>query len=236
VPRLNKVQVRSLVRRLIDDPGGKQWPTSDLDLLIEGCLDELWGELLDQFSWLTSVENVVTPTGVGIIAVASIGLDTALLTHRLYRIQKVVRDSKELRPAFPEEVTLYNNTVVDAPDDTYMILRNAIWCFPLALTPQVSVHYSYFPEPFTSLVPGPDPDDESDDDSSFIDWPDGYHMAYIYDIASKALEKGDKEDSQRLQRRAEMSLHRLRAFLRKQHIGPTQVRTHAGDSFDGVGL
>jgi hypothetical protein len=102
----SKIQVRSLVRRLIDDPAGKQWPTSDLDELIEAALDELWGgELLERFPWLTSKEEILT--NVTIPALVAPGtLLLSALSQRFYRIQRVVRNGAPYRLARSDEVVL----------------------------------------------------------------------------------------------------------------------------------
>jgi hypothetical protein len=226
----SKIQVRSLVRRLIDDPAGKQWPTSDLDELIEAALDELWGgELLERFPWLTSKEEILT--NVTIPALVAPGtLLLSALSQRFYRIQRVVRNGAPYRLARSDEVVLSGATAICAPDNSYAILDGGLWAFPLDATSPLTVRYSYLPEPFTSLSPGPDPDDTADDDISFVPWPDGFHMAYIYDIAAKALERGDKEESDKLQKRADQALFRLKAFLRKQHTGPILAQT-SNDEF-----
>lgn len=223
MPQLSKVQVRSLVRQLIDDPAGKLWPTANLDLLIEGALDELWGELLDSFPWLRSTDSgALTPTAPGYI-------DTATALIRFYRVQQVSRDGVEYSPTSQRNVLVNGTTELEVPRDQYTIYGSQIHLFPYS-TSSVYVRYSSLPEPFTSLTPGPNPDSEDDDAISFITWPDGYHMAYIYDIAAKAIEKGNREDSAQLKRRAEDSFFRLRAFLRKQHSGVVMVQFHQDEN------
>jgi hypothetical protein len=231
MPQLNKVEVRDLIRQLIDDPGGKLWNTTNLDLLIEGCLDELWGEIIDQFPWVRWTET----SAITLVAPGYVQLwDDATTSdfNRLYRIQRVVRNGIEYHIADQRDVTIAGGEVIAAPNYSYTILGRTLHLFPYDITANVTIQYSSLPEPFTSLTPGPDPDDPSDDEISLVEWPDGYHMAYIYDVASKAIEKGDREDSTRLGRRAEASLFRLKAFLRKQHTGP--IMPYVSD--DGLNL
>lgn len=224
----NKIQIRSLIRRLIDDPAGKQWPTTDLDELIEASLDELWGgELLERFPWLTSKEETLTLATTPALVTPGTLLLSAL-NARFYRVQRVVRDEVPYRLARGDEVVLSGSTAINAPDNSYAILDGVLWAFPLS-TSALTLRYSYLPEPFTSLSPGPDPDDTADDDISFVPWPDGFHMVYIYDVAAKALERGDKEESAKLQKRSEQSLYRLKAFLRKQHAGPILAQTSSDE-------
>jgi hypothetical protein len=212
---LNKTQVRQLVRQLIDDPGAKLWSNTNLDLLIEGCLDEIWSDLLEQFAWLTTAESAPQVVD-GVIY-------TSLLTvPRFHRVQRISRNGVDYRPARPEEVIGTFGTGLDAPDYTYVVFSDQIWTFPAEDNSDTYVRYSYLPEPFTSLTPGPDPDSEEDDDVSFVTFPDGHHMVYIYDVASKALEKGDKENSDRFTQRAQVARLRLMTYLRKQSVGPIQ--------------
>jgi hypothetical protein len=207
------------VRQLIDDPSGRLWETANLDLLAEGCIDELWGELLDSFPWLRStLTAALTPVTPGYV-------DTATALTRLYRIQQVIRDGVEYSPVDQKDVLVSATEALETPPQSYTFLGTQIHLFPYAMS-SVYVRYSSLPEPFTSITPGPDPDDPTDDDASFIEWPDGYHMAYVYDIAAKAIEKGDREESAKLQSRAELSLFRLKAYLRKQHAGVVIARIH----------
>ena len=219
MPQLSKTQVRALVRQLADDPAGKLWSTNNLDLLIEGALDELWGELLDAFPWLNMREDTIAATSPGYIDLQHTSDATGTSLIRYYRIHQVVRDGQLYRQAHPNEIVFVEGEAVSAPDQSYAIYGNQIYLFPLATT-DVTVRYSAFPEPFTSLSSSEDPDDGEDDEEMFVTWPDGYHLVYAYDVASRMLEKGDREESARLKQRAETSLFRLKAFLRKQTTNP----------------
>lgn len=210
---LNKLEVRTLVRNLIDDPAGKLWPNGPLDLLAEGSLDELWGELLDQFPWLRSDESAaLVPLAPGYI-----DIPTQLV--RFYRVQHVIRGNVEYSPVAQRDVLTVGSLSIEATDQTYTLFGGQLHLFPYDPTTPVYIRYSSLPTAFTDLTPGPNPGSEEDDAISFIEWPDGHHMAYIYDIASKAIEKGDREESIKLKGRADTSLFRLMAYLRKQHSG-----------------
>lgn len=199
-----KAAARVLIQQLIDDPAGKLWSPTALDTLIEGALDELWGDLLDTFPWLRSVESaLLTPVAPG-----TIDKDAALT--RFYRVQYIVRNSTALTLMDQKDSLVAGGVQIAADADTYTVMGNLIWMFPLSTAANVYVRYSNFPPAFGTLG-------ESDP----VVWPDGFHMAYIYDIASRALEKGDEEDSSQFGKRSEASLFRLKAFLRKQQIGPT---------------
>lgn len=215
MPQLNKNQVRSLIRNLMDDNGAKLWNSDTLDLLIEGTLDELWTDLMEQFPYIRWTEIVATATSPGYVDLSS--ANASFL--RFYKILKVYRDGAQYSPASPSEISYSNGVVISAPPQTWTLFGDALWLFPLA-TSSVTVQYNSFPEPFTSLAAGPDPDDGVDDDLLVVPWPDGHHLAYIYDVASRAMEKGDREESSRLGKRAEVAMYRLKSKLRKFYPGP----------------
>src|SRR4051812_16359731 len=217
MPQLNKVQVRTLVRNLIDDTGSKLWDGPSLDLLIEGTLDELYTDLLESFPYLRWTEAVNTPTSPGSIDLWDDSANSNFT--RLYKILKVYRDGLQYSPISPSEVSYSNGIAYAAQPQTWTLLGNSLWLFPLAMT-SVTVQYSSLPEPFTSIAQGPDPDDELDDELLFIDWPDGHHMAFVYEVASRAMEKGDREESSRLGKRGEVAMYRLKSKLRKFYPGP----------------
>lgn len=202
--QLTKAAARSLTQQFIDDPAGKRWSPTNLDILLEGVLDELWGELLDSFAWIRSTEAAtLTPVAPG-----TINLDTALT--RFYRLQQVAKDGQAYTLIDPKDVLVVNGVAVAAEHSTYTIMGGLLYLFPLdTVTNSVSVRYNSRPAAFTTL-----------NDTDSVTWPDGYHLAYCYDAAARAMEKGDREESARLGKRAETSLFRLKAFLRKQHIGP----------------
>lgn len=198
--QLTKLQARTFVQQLIDDPNAKLWSAANLDLLIEGVLDELWADLLEHAPYLRSTEYTAT-------SLPAINIST-LLT-RFHRVQNVVRDSIVYTPADPKDVTYANNTVVDAPNRTYTIFGGTLYMFPAETSPDAYVRYSSYPTRFNSLA-----------DGDSVEWPDGHHLAYVYAAASRAMEKGDREDNTRMERRAEGALLKLKAKLRKEHTGP----------------
>ena len=200
---LTKDGARSLIQQFIDDSGAKRWSAANLDILIEGVLDELWAsELLEVAPWLRSTESsALTPVAPG-----TVNLGTALT--RWHRLQLVVRDGVTYTEANPKDVLVENGVTISAPPRTYVVMEDLLYLFPLATTANVYVRYSSLPTAFTELA--------SDAD---VTWPDGFHLAYCYDVAARAMEKGDREESARLAKRAEMSLHRLKGKLRKTGLG-----------------
>lgn len=199
---LTKLAARTLIQQLADDPVAKFWSTANIDTLAEAALDELWGDLLEQFPWLRSVESAaLTPSSPGFV-----NLDTALV--RFYRLQNVVRGGTRYDSADARDVLVSNNVVVQASQLTYTTLGNQLHLFPYSLSADVFIRYSSRPTNFTALT-----------DSDPVTWPDGYHLAYCYDIASRMMEKGDRKNSTILGKRSEASLYRLKAYLRKQELG-----------------
>ena len=201
--QLTRLQARTLIRQLIDDTASKLWDDTNLDLLTEAAIDELWGELLDWNGWLRSTEQAVTPTSPGYF-----DLDTGLT--RFYRLQAVVRGGQTFWPANQRDVLLSNNEAVVAPDNTYAIIGSRVYLFPLDASTSIYVRYADRPTAYTSLA----------SDATAVPWPDGYHMAYVYEAASRALEKGDREKSDTFRQRAADEVARMRAYLRKRQIGP----------------
>lgn len=206
---LTRLQARTLIQQLVDDTGATLWSAPNLDILTEGAIDELWGELLDKFEWVRSTEAAtLTPTAPGYVT-----LSTAFT--RFYRLQMVARDNQAFWPANQKDVLVINGVQIVAPDHTYVVYGDQLHLFPYSLN-QISVRYNSRPTAYTALA----------NDSALVDWPDGYHMAYIYDAASKAMEKGDRENSERFGKRAEQSMFRLKSFLRKQQVGPIMPWFH----------
>lgn len=193
-----------MIRQFIDDSGSKLWDDTNLDLLTQGAIDELWGELLDWNGWLRSTEATVS-----VLTPGYFDLESGLT--RFYRLQAVVRDGQTYWPANPRDVLVSNNQAIVAPDNTYAILGTRVYLFPLSY-PGTSVYVRFADRPtaYTSLA----------SDATAVDWPDGYHMAYIYEAASRAMEKGDREKSDTFKQRAADEVARLRAYLRKRQIGP----------------
>jgi hypothetical protein len=219
---LTKLQARTLVQELIDDPAAALWSAANLDRVIELSLDELWSELLDTFPYLRSTEQSVTPTAPGIVSLGWTD-GSGQLSSRFVRLHNVVRDSKVYAPCDPKDVVVENGVLISGGANTYVIMGEELHLFPYAVT-AVRVRYSSRPVGFTTLA-----------DGTAVEWMDGHEWAYIYDAAARALEKGDRENSERFAKRAEQALFKLKALLRKQSHGPTMPWIHQdGREWGGV--
>lgn len=201
--QLTKAQARSLIQQLIDDTAAQLWSAANLDVLTTGVLDELWTDLLEHSPFLLSVEEAPTVSSPGYVDV-----DTELT--RLFRVQQVTRNDVVYSPADQKDATVNNGEALSADDRTYTFLGGELHLFPYDTAQDVRVRYSYLPPSYGGLA-----------DGDAVVWPDGHHLAYAYAVAARALEKGDREDSARLERRAENALLKLKAVLRKRHTGPT---------------
>jgi hypothetical protein len=180
---------------------------------------ELWGDLLDQWPWLRTTETVaLTPTTPGYI-----NTETALT--RFYRLQQVARNGVIHTLADPRDVVSVGNVAYSAPDATHVFLGNQLHLFPYDLTANVYVRYSSRPTAVSALATG----------ATAIDWPEGFAMAYVYETAARALEKGDREKSDAMVARAQQVQAKLRAKLRKQQVGPIVVWT-ADDAREWGGI
>jgi hypothetical protein len=200
--QLTRAQARSLIQQLIDDTAAALWTAGNLDILTEAVLDELWGELLDWNAYLRATE--VTPT---IVSPGYFDLDTGLT--RFYRLQSIVRNGQTYGEINVKDM-LIDGTNFDGPSNTYAILGSKVFLFPLDTTTPINVTFADRPTAYTSLA----------SDATAVPWPDGYHMAYIYETASRAMEKGDREKSDTFRSRAGEQIARLRAYLRKRSVGP----------------
>lgn len=206
-----KAQALALLAQLIDDPAGKLWDTANLTDLLSGTVDELWGDLLDEFPRLRSTESsALAPSSPGYI-----GLNSQLT--RFYRIQQVGRASwpAPYTDADPTQFNVIGGVVNDAPCRSWIIWGNQLHVFPYDTTADVYVRYSSLPNAVTDIA-----------SDAPIEWPDGFHMAYIYETAARAMEKGDRESSERFSARAAQVQARVRAFLRKQRVGPVVITTY----------
>lgn len=199
---LTKLQTLTLVQNLIDDTAAKLWSAANLAILAEGTIDELYTELLEQFPWFNSLETPEVPVAPGYVNLAT-GVT------RFHRIQQVSRAGQDYNQADPRDVVIENDVVISAPNNTYVVLGDRLYLFPLDATTTIYLRHSALPTGFGSLA-----------DGDAVVWPDGHHMAFVYAIAARAMEKGDRENSERFEKRAEAALMKCKARLRKQRTGP----------------
>lgn len=209
----------ALIQQLTDDTAAALWSTANLTILLSETVDELWGDVLDQWPWLRSVESTaLAPTSPGYI-------DLGSALTRFYRLQQVARNGAIYTQADARDVVTVGGVGYSAPDRTHVFLGNQLHLFPYDLTANVFVRYASLPTSVANLGSG----------ATAIDWPDGYAMAYVYECAARALEKGDREKSDTFRERAMEVQARLRAKLRKQQVGPIVVWT-ADDAREWGGI
>ncbi len=200
--QLTKLQTRTMIQQLIDDTAAKLWSATNLDLLTEAVLDELWGDLLEHSPFLRSTEASLAPIAPGYI-------DVSTQLTRFFRLQQVTRNDIVYTTSDQKDSTIANNVELSADNYTYTFFGDQLHLFPIAETPNVFIRYSSRPAAFSGLA-----------DGASVDFPDGHYFAYVYATAARAMEKGDRENSDRFERRAENALLKLKAVLRKRHTGP----------------
>ena len=205
---LTKAQARTLVREWLDDPAGKRWSDSRLDLAKQLAIDDLWTDILDLQGNITSqLHNITTTVSPGYI---DLRLTThgGQLTQRFYRVQNVVRDERVYRNCDPREFVIQSNGAVVAPDFTYFVQGDLLWLFPLDTETDVELRYSFKPTPYTSLT-----------DGMYVPFPDGNESAYVLAASALTMAKGNIEDAGQLFSLANQAKDRLLASIRRQYQG-----------------
>lgn len=207
---LTKTQARDLIRQVIDDPAAAMWSDVNLDLLIELSLDEMWGEIFNYSPWFkTQLDTITSLTSPGYLDLRTVANGGAL-SQRFHRLQNVVRGGRSLTKYDPRDSIVELNKEVYAPQDSYTFFGDQLWIFPLDTSADVEIRYAFKPAGFTTLSAG-----------NPVIWPDGHESAYVYEIAARAIVKGDRESNQTILSIAGKSWDRLIDMVRKRQIGPT---------------
>lgn len=207
---LTKAQARMLTREWLDDPQAKRWSDARIDLAIQLALDDLWTDMLDMQSSLTSQLHTITSLhspGYIDLRLATSGGD---LTQRFYRVQHVTRGGREYRPVDPRDVVIESNEAIVGPDFTYYVLGDQLWLFPLSTTDDVELRYSFKPTPFTAMTDGMN-----------IPFPEGSESAYVLLASATTMAKGGAEDIGQLMSLAQQARDRCYAAIRRQYHGMT---------------
>ena len=204
---MTKEESRDLVQQLIDDPSGARWAPGRLDLLIQMTVDSLWVEIFRIVpEYLSYKQTLTTLTSPGYVDLSSDGD----LTYRFYKLMKVTRSGYEYAPIDHRLIVLEDDEVKVGYNRTYTRMGSKLYLFPLELTPEVEVTYTYRPAAFTLL-----------DDGADVEWPDGHEAVYIYMAAAAALGKGAAEDPTMFKEMAEEARRRMVAELERYYPGPT---------------
>lgn len=184
---LTKLQVRTLIQQLIDDPNAANWSAANLDTLVSMVYDELWSMILNVSPFYVSQKDtILNLTSPGYLD-SRLVADGGALSQRFHRLHAIVRGEQTLQRADPRDVIVQNNIVIWAPSNNYVFYGDQIWIFPLDLTTDVEIRYSFKPAKFTTLA-----------DGAAISWPDGYESALVFESAGRAMLKGDRESGANL--------------------------------------
>lgn len=213
---LTKAQFRTMVRAYIDDPSGKRWDTASLDIAIQMVLDDLWSDLLDQNTYLTSqlhtITSLISPGYIDLRLTTQGGQ----LTQRMYRIQSVKSNQRIYYPKDPRDILLTAGDlgVVVSSAFTWTVYGDQLWLFngntAFGDAP-VDLRYSFRPTPYTSMSEG-----------STILFPEGSESAGVLTAAASTMSKGSVEDNNQMLALAEKSRQRMLNAVRKQSFGPIQ--------------
>ena len=221
---LTKAQARMMTREWLDDPQAKRWSDARIDLATQLVLDDLWTELLDVQSGLTS--QLQTLTSLASPGYIDLRLTTngGALAQRFYRVQHLTRGGREYRPIDSRDVLIENNEAIVGPDFSYYVIGDQLWMFPLSTSDQVEFRYSYKPIIYTSLA-----------DGSYVQFPEGSDSAYILAASAIAMAKGNVEDAAQLIVLADQAKSRCMASIRRQYHGMTvPFTTDRGTDYGGT--
>lgn len=221
---LTKAEARTMIREWLDDPQAKRWSDARIDLATQMVIDDLWTDLLDVQSGLTSqlqtITSLATPGYID-LRLTTIG---GHLAQRFYRVQRVVRGSREYRPIDPRDVLIELNKSIVGPDFTYYVIGDQLWLFPLSTTDQVELRYSYKPIPYTSLT-----------DGFSVQFPEGSESAYVLAASALTMAKGNVEDAAQLVVLAATARERCIMAIRRQYHG-MMVPFTTGSPFEMGGI
>ncbi len=208
---LTKLESRTLIQQLIDDPSAARWTAANLDVLSSIALDKFWAELLIEAPWIRSTLETVTPLNTpGFINIAA-GGD---LTDRFFRVQKLTREGTEYSPGMQKDFVIEDAAFLAQHRRQYFRIGDQLWLSPLTLTPEVEIHYSSRPATYDSIA-----------DGATVVWPDGHEEAWIYGVAFRALGKGAAEESTLFKEIAEDAMRLCRASVKKLFPGPIPITT-----------
>ncbi len=203
---LTKAAVRTQVRQLIHDEGGKLWVDANLDLLIGLVFDSKWSDMLNFRGKITSqLDTIATLTSPGYINL-QIAADSGDLSQRFYRVQSVTRNATQYLPADERFITIEGATVkYGGPSSCFYVRGDEMWLFPLNTTDDVEIRYAFLPTRFDLLT----------NDATRMSWPVGHEAALIFEAAALAMSKGGLEDPSTLLELADRATHRMFASIER---------------------
>lgn len=205
---LTKAEARSLTREWLDDPSAKRWTDARIDFAIQMAIDDLWSDMLDIQSNLTSqLHTLTTLVSPGYIDLR-LATQGGQLTQRFYRAQHVTRNGREYHVIDPREVVIASDGAIIAPDFSYYIVGDQLWMFPLDTQEPVELRYSFKPIPFTSMA-----------DGSGIPFPEGSESAYVLLASATTMAKGGAEGIDQLMVLADNARVRCLNAIRRQYHG-----------------
>jgi len=212
-----------MVREYLDDPNGKRWSDTNLNIAIQFVLDDLWSDMLDVAPYINSQYQQIplplhTPGFID-LKLTAFGGD---LTQRFYRMQQVIADGRHYFPKDPRDYLMVAQSLTNDPSTiqastgieqrfSYQFLGDQVWLHPLgAVTTFVELRYNFRPVAFSQLA-----------DGTTLPMPEGSEQSLVLLSAAYAMGKGNAEESMQLQALGEQSRQRLMNSIRRQYHGMT---------------
>jgi hypothetical protein len=213
---LTKAQIRTAVRQQIDDPSAARWTDPNLDILIGMVYEDGWQDILEWAPFYTSQLDTITPLLTpGYIDFAATG-GAGQPTKRFFAAQKITRSGREYVYAPSSVLVLEDNALVTPVvglDGYFTSFGKQLWLFPLELTPEVELRYSYRPGLFSALA-----------DGNAVEWPEGHESALVFESAARAMTKGDAESMAQLKQLAVDAWERMRSSLHRVQVVTREPR------------
>lgn len=179
---LTGTEVMAAVRQLVDDPNGMLWSDANLAIHIGQVQDKGWNDILDWNPFFLTTRETISSSP----KLASPGyVDLSQLAQRFKQLLSLTRNGTVYSKARQGQVMLESSSAVVAPDSTYTFIGRKLYMFPLSISQQLEMEYNYLPAKFVN-------------NSSAIVWPEGHEGALIWQAASEAMLKGEREANERI--------------------------------------
>ncbi len=205
-----KAEFRTLTQQFLDDPNAKRWSATNIDLLIQVTQDTIWAAILDRDPyWVSQLDTITADlTSPGTFSTAN-GGD---LTKRFYKIQSIVRNTREYGQIHRKNVIIEANEVkaTDAESDfVYFFFGPVVHLLPYETAPDVEIRYSFYPTIFNGLA-----------DGTAVEWPEGHEDALFLGAAALSMAKGGKEDNSAVMGLADRARQRMFEAIERRAPGP----------------
>lgn len=222
---MTKLQVRTAIQQMSDDPNAANWTAANLDILTGMVYDELWGEIINTNPYfVTQLDTLTSLTVPGFFDVRLVA-DGGNLSKRFHRLQDIVRGGRSYTKLDQRDILVEDNAaIVTGYNFTYSFYGDQIWLFPLETTGDVEVRYSFKPAAYTSLA-----------DGTSISWPDGYEGALTFEVAGRSMLRGERESAGQILSIASRTQENMMTMVRKRsHFMSVPWANQSASTFGGT--